>query len=300
MHSLRFRLLMTLVVVVVVAVGTVAVFTSRSTTSQFQRYVARDIERDQRVLEAVLQSYQEGEDRQNVQALVKKMARAAGDRIVVVDNTGRVIADSADQLVGQTLPLPMPFSPAPPPWSLGEQPAPGLHGPVAADVPFLAPIFVRVAPAPNAGPGAPVPDFIVARAPVAGPGSSEAAFLGSMNRSLILAVAAAGLVALLLTAALSRRILAPIESLTAAARKMEKGDLSQRVRVQSRDEIGALAQAFNAMADGLGRLEGLRRNMVTDIAHELRTPLTNIRGYLEALRDGVVQPDSAIIDSLHE
>ena len=81
---------------------------------------------------------------------------------------------------------------------------------------------------------------------------------------------------------------------------MEKGNLSQRVEVESRDEIGELARAFNAMADGLARLEELRRNMVTDVAHELCTPLSNIRGYLEALRDGVVEPNRQIIDSLCE
>ena len=51
---------------------------------------------------------------------------------------------------------------------------------------------------------------------------------------------------------------------------------------------GELAHAFNAMAEGLTRLEKLRQNMVTDVAHELRTPLSNVSGYLEALRDGVV------------
>jgi len=72
------------------------------------------------------------------------------------------------------------------------------------------------------------------------------------------------------------------------------------VEVQSEDEIGELAQAFNAMADGLARLEELRRNMVSDVAHELRTPLSNIRGYLEAVRDGVVEPRPEVIASLYE
>jgi two-component system sensor histidine kinase BaeS len=81
---------------------------------------------------------------------------------------------------------------------------------------------------------------------------------------------------------------------------MERGDLSQRVAVNARDEIGQLAHAFNAMADGLARTEQLRRTMVTDVAHELRTPLTNLRGYLEALRDGVAQPRREVIDSLYE
>ena len=40
--------------------------------------------------------------------------------------------------------------------------------------------------------------------------------------------------------------------------------------------------------------------MVVDVAHELRAPLTNIRGYLEAMRDGVVPPSAKVVESLHE
>ncbi|TEU19353.1 MAG: hypothetical protein E3J21_04035 [Anaerolineales bacterium] len=65
-------------------------------------------------------------------------------------------------------------------------------------------------------------------------------------------------------------------------------------------EVGPEKCAEMMMAGGLARLEELRRNMVTDVAHELRTPLSNIRGYLEALQDGVVEPEERIIDSLHE
>jgi signal transduction histidine kinase len=146
----------------------------------------------------------------------------------------------------------------------------------------------------------PVPNITIMRARGPGFDPIQTGFISTVNRSLLLAAGAAGLVALLLTAVLSRRILGPVEALTTAARKMEKGDLSQRVTVRSQDEIGELARAFNAMADGLARIEQLRRHMVTDVAHELRTPLTNIRGYLEALRDGVAQPDAPMIDSLHE
>jgi len=121
-----------------------------------------------------------------------------------------------------------------------------------------------------------------------------------VNRALLLIALAAGLVAALLILGLSRRILAPVEALTAVVRRMAAGDLDQRVAVTSRDELGELAHAFNTMADGLARLEMLRRNMVTDVAHELRTPLSNIRGYLEALRDGVLEPEPGLVNSLHE
>jgi two-component system sensor histidine kinase BaeS len=103
-----------------------------------------------------------------------------------------------------------------------------------------------------------------------------------------------------LTLFFSRRLLGPIEALTTAARHMERGDLRQRVPDAAGDELGELARAFNAMADGLERAERLRRQMVGDVAHELRTPLTNVRGYLEAVQDGLARPDPAVIESIYE
>ena len=65
-------------------------------------------------------------------------------------------------------------------------------------------------------------------------------------------------------------------------------------------EVAELARSFDSMADNLERTESLRRNMVADIAHELRTPLSNLRGYLEAINDGLVKPDNTTIQSLSE
>lgn len=124
--------------------------------------------------------------------------------------------------------------------------------------------------------------------------------VAGLNRSLVIAAALVGLAGVALAFALSRRILGPVDSLTAAARRMEEGDLSARVSETSRDEIGALARAFNSMADRLGRTERLRRDLVSDVAHELRTPLTNLRGQIEAIQDGLAAPDAARIASLHE
>jgi signal transduction histidine kinase len=54
------------------------------------------------------------------------------------------------------------------------------------------------------------------------------------------------------------------------------------------------------MAEGLENAENQRRNLVADIAHELRTPLTNVQGYIEAVRDGVLEPDNATIETIHQ
>jgi len=124
--------------------------------------------------------------------------------------------------------------------------------------------------------------------------------LATLNRWLTLSALGSGLLAVLLTLALSRRILAPVEALTTAVRRMGSGDRSARVAERGSDEISTLARAFNAMADALARTEGLRRTLVTDVAHELRTPLTNLRCQIEALQDGLQAADPAALASLHE
>lgn len=122
----------------------------------------------------------------------------------------------------------------------------------------------------------------------------------SVNRWLIAIVAAVGLVALVFTALLARSVVRPIEELQRAVGHIQSGDLGHRVSATSSDEIGRLAHAFNAMSEELARNEELRRNLVNDVAHELRTPLTNLRCAVEAVQDGLREPDTRLIESLHE
>jgi two-component system sensor histidine kinase BaeS len=78
------------------------------------------------------------------------------------------------------------------------------------------------------------------------------------------------------------------------------GDLDVRVPASGRDELAQLSASFNAMAEAVQRSEERQRRLVADVAHELRTPLSNLRGYLEGLSDGVVQPSRELFASLHE
>ncbi|MFE0652844.1 sensor histidine kinase [Streptomyces sp. NPDC059534] len=113
---------------------------------------------------------------------------------------------------------------------------------------------------------------------------------------------AAGVTAAALACALllSRAVLKPVRALTAASRGLGEGDLGRRVPASGRDEIAELGRSFNRMAGSLQDSEERQRRLVGDIAHELRTPLANLRGYLEALRDGVLSADAELLDSLHE
>jgi len=94
--------------------------------------------------------------------------------------------------------------------------------------------------------------------------------------------------------------LTPLTQMTGITRRIASGDYTARAQTSSEDEVGQLAEAFNQMAQSLQRVEQLRKTMVIDVAHELRTPLTNIRGYIEALRDGVIPSSKETFESLHE
>jgi signal transduction histidine kinase len=270
--SLRVRLLTITIVVLIIAVGTVAFFASRSMTSQFRLsvqgildYPSLNIDAKINAINKLLTTH--SGDRpiwEDLQVLGEQLERTSHARFVFADLDGNVLSDSAGILIG-------------------EQINTNLSKPFAAFLIEKTPVLAYIVP---------LDDFNIT--------AIEDQFISSVNRSLLIAIAVAGLVGLLLTLLLSQSILIPIDALTSASRAMEKGDLNQRVEVKSKDELGQLGKAFNSMAEGLNRLEQLRRNMVTDVAHELRTPLSNIRGYLEALRDGVVEPTPEAIASIHE
>ncbi len=118
----------------------------------------------------------------------------------------------------------------------------------------------------------------------------EQVYVSQTNRALVGGVIGAVLVSALVGLLLSRTFLRPLRELTSAVTAMKQGALEQRVTVRTRDELGALATAFNDMSAQIARANHLRRQMTADIAHDLRTPLTVITGYLEGMRDGTLKP----------
>lgn len=124
-------------------------------------------------------------------------------------------------------------------------------------------------------------------------------FASGLDRRLLLGLLVVIVAALLLVWMIAARILAPVSHLKQASQRLAAGDLDQRVVPQSRDELGALATAFNEMSAALRRAEASRKALMDNTAHELRTPLTNIRCQLEAVQDGLIKPDVQTINSLH-
>lgn len=77
--------------------------------------------------------------------------------------------------------------------------------------------------------------------------------VAAISRSLLITLAGCAAIGLALSLALSYVLVRPIHALSGAANRIREGDFSARAEVWYRDEIGALAQAFNEMSEALGR-----------------------------------------------
>jgi signal transduction histidine kinase len=110
---------------------------------------------------------------------------------------------------------------------------------------------------------------------------------------LLIAAAAGGLLAALAAFLLARRIARPVDRVAAAARTLASGAHPEPVPMEGATEIATLAGAFNDLAAQLQKAQEAERNFLLSVSHELKTPLTAIRGYAEAVEDGVVDPRDA-------
>lgn len=114
---------------------------------------------------------------------------------------------------------------------------------------------------------------------------------------VILCVLLAALVSYLLT----RRLLKPIRHIAQATHQLAAGNYTMRITHSNTDELGQLVDDFNSLAQALEANEKLRLALVADISHELRTPLAILQGEIEALLDGLRQPNPETLQSLkHE
>lgn len=303
--SLTAKLLLAFALVVASAVGVVAFLANRATGSEFQAYIegagpmyAVRVARSLGEFHAAKGSWT------GVDPLLDGLRRTGDDRLILADAGGTVVGDTSSQLLGR------------------QATALGLANP--ADVVVEGRVVGRVyllssSQAMPRGPGATSGTQPGATGSGMGAGlprgrgwmggsqtgapplvTAEDRFTSAVTQSLWLSAAAAGALAIALGAILSWQIVRPLRSLTQGARRVAAGDLSQRVKVSSGDEVGQLGSAFNAMAEALERDEVARRNLLADVAHELRTPLTVIEGTADAILDGVFEPTPDRIRAIKE
>jgi two-component system sensor histidine kinase BaeS len=256
MRSLTLKLLLAFLVVSLAGTLVTAIYASWQTADEFSRYTSE--QRLTSLTTGLAYFYELNGEWTDVSesglisglATTQPSEKAAQLPTSLADNSGQVVVAGVGYVLGQKVPA--------------EELAQGF--PIEVDgqvVGFLL--------APT--------DTLFIRPP-------ETAFLSRVNQALMVGAFGATFVALVLGILLARTLTRPIRELTLATRAVAKGDLAQQVSVQSHDELGELAVAFNQMSIDLAHSQELRRQMTADIAHELRTPLSIISGYTESLRDG--------------
>jgi signal transduction histidine kinase len=262
------RLLLSYLTLIVVSVALLGLIVRLTTAQTFSRYLSDQAAAHSEMLPVMLAGYYTRHGTwDGVQPDVDQASVLIGAQVTLADAGGRIVAASRRDLLGQTI---------------GDESALGLAIPVVGSG------------------GSTVGTAYVGRS--LAQQRADEAFLANVTRALI----AGGLLVALLAAGLgvllARSISQPLTKMAQAAARIAQGDYEIRVPLRGRDEVAALARAFNQMAEGMRDVERLRRELVANVSHDLRTPLTVIRGYLEGLRsDQIADRRSAemAFDAMH-
>jgi signal transduction histidine kinase len=264
--SLFWKLMLAFVLVVLIAVGAVALIARQTATSEFQRLRQRESEINDGGFSSRLTAFYAANGSWDGVSLLlgagagrgQGQSGGSGPPLRLADADGVVILNTVDGQVGQRL--------SPEELSQGE--------PIKAN-------------------GEPIGILIIGGRGTASLSQAEQEYLERVQLALVTGALVAIGVAAIIGFLLFQEITAPLGRLTQATEAVADGDLSARVPVPAHDgdEIAQLGVAFNRMAADLAHADRLRRDMTADIAHELRTPLTVIQGNLEAIIDGVFPAD---------
>ena len=121
----------------------------------------------------------------------------------------------------------------------------------------------------------------------------ERGFNTALTQSLLLAALITVPLALVVSAAISKQIVAPVTRVSLASARIAAGRYAERLPNAGSDELGELTANFNRMAAVLEQTEARRVELIGTVAHELRTPLAGLKGYAEGMVDGVFSPAHA-------
>lgn len=130
---------------------------------------------------------------------------------------------------------------------------------------------------------------------------SDLAFINTINKLLIGVGVFSLILSLLLGSVMAKRLSMPISRVINTAQTISRGYFDDRItEPSSTKEIAQLTETINNLAQTLENQEVLRKRLTSDVAHELRTPLATLQSHMEAMIDGIWEPDIDRLKSCHE
>jgi two-component system sensor histidine kinase BaeS len=294
--------------IAVMAVALAAILFNLALSRKFQGYVEENQRLRDEQMVVLLGSIYEKERRWNPLRIqdVSNLWMMSGREITVFDSEGRQVFDCWDSMreMGPSAQKKMMGMGMMCDWGWNQQPQ-GYGAPRTGGQPPTPP-----KPDTQNVEGRRVPVFVgekqvgtavIKQAGNQGPFSpQDKSFQATVNHWLWGVALGAGAFALLVSLGMARRLSQPIRALTTGAKTLRNGDLTQRVKIEGKDEVGQLAHAFNHLAESLERQEKYRKKLTGDLAHELRTPLANLQTHIEGLIDGVLPSTPENLTSIHE
>ena len=277
-NKLSKKITMTMVTLAVGGILLTALLTNLALNWNFGRYLrSTQEEQNRRIVETLAELYGEATSWSAVRRSTMHVGSTTGTQIRVLDNEGRLIADSLPGMMQ------------------------GMHGrrwqqaQETRGQTYEYPLFVQ---------NQRIGTVEITHLEQQGVWSIEALiFHRTVRQSAILTGLAAILAAVLAGSILSRKLTGRLAKLTAVTETWGHGRFDARVDVEGDDELAALGETMNRMASRLEQQSDLRKKLTGDISHELRTPLTTIQSYMEAFLDGVMEPDKqtiqAVLDESH-
>ncbi len=116
--------------------------------------------------------------------------------------------------------------------------------------------------------------------------------VSTVRHQILVAGAIALLLAIVGSWLMARALAQRVKRLELAAEQVAAGDFGQPIPVDSGDELGQLAVAFNQMQHQLSQLESARKKFIATASHELRTPIFSLGGFVELLEDEDLDPET--------
>lgn len=284
-YSLRTKLSLSYVLVVLICVALISFLTNFLVDKQFQEYIKVNLDqKNDEVVATITQQY-EVDNQWNMDLIESIGVTAIGKGLIIKirDNQNEVIWDATIHNNGMCEDILKQMA------TNVESRYPSLKGsyvektyPIlyesnvigSVDIGFYGPFFLN---------------------------DNDLNFISTLNR-LFIAVGIFSLIfALMLGFFMARRLSIPITRVINSAEMISKGFFNNRIEEKpNTKEMAQLTEAVNHLAQTLGNQESLRKRLTADVAHELRTPIATLQSHLEAMIDGIWDPDTLRLKSCHE